>query len=95
MTNRDVWLPVYFFGYLVGVGLLYLFLPRLLRQPYLMPWDYWWLFLFVTPTIAAGILGWQVRTGRLSRGAAVAFVVAAVLLGAFLGWFSFELSGVV
>ena len=35
--------------YVVGVGLLFLTLPRLLEsKPYLMPWDYWWVFLLVT-----------------------------------------------
>lgn len=95
MATANVRLPWYFAGYAIGTGLLFLFLPRLLAQPYLMPWDYWWVFLIVTPAVAAGILGLGVRSGRFSGWAVVLFYLGAVALGLGCGWFSYQLSAVV
>jgi hypothetical protein len=92
---QNGWLIAWFAGYVVGVGVLFLTLPRLLAQPYLMPWDYWWVFLVVTPTAAVGALGLGVRAGRFSGWAVGLFYLAAVALGLWLGWFSYQLSGVV
>src|SRR5262249_43427908 len=93
--RQNRWLPVWFVGYLVGVGGLFLSLPRLLAQPYLMPWDYWWVFLLVTPTVAAGFVALGIRSGRFSGWAVSLFYLAAVALGLWLGWFSYQLAGVV
>lgn len=92
---QNGWLVAWFAGYVVGVGVLFLGLPQLLAQPYLMPWDYWWVFLLVTPTAAAGLVGLGVRAGRFSGWAVGLFYLAAVALGLWLGWFSYQLAGVV
>lgn len=86
---------LWFAGYAVAVGVLFLALPRLLAQPYLMPWDYWWAFLLLTPPAAGGVLGMGVRAGRFSGWAVGLFYLAAVALGLVLGWFSYQLAGVV
>lgn len=88
-------LPLWFVCYAGVTGLLYLFLPRLLGQPYLMPWDYWWVFLLITPPLVGGLLGWQVQRGKYTKFGVLLFVLAAILLGIFYGWFSYELSGAV
>jgi hypothetical protein len=93
--RQNEWLLAWFAGYVVAVGVLFLALPRLLTQPYLMPWDYWWVFLLVTPTAAIGVLGLGGRAGRFSGWAVGLFYLAAVALGLWLGWFSHQLSGVV
>jgi hypothetical protein len=85
----------WFFCYVFVTGLLFLFIPRLLGQVYLMPWHYWWVFLFMTPPLAGGILGWQVHKGRFTGLAALIFVLAALLLGLFYRWFSYDLMGAV
>jgi hypothetical protein len=95
LQPQNGWLVVWFVGYVVAVGGLFLGLPRLLAQPYLMPWDYWWVFLLVTPTAAAGALGLGVRAGWFSGWAVGLFYLAAVALGLGLGWFSHQLAGVV
>ena len=70
METNNVRLPVYFFSYVVGTGLLFLFLPRLLG---LAPWDYAWVFVVVTPPLAGAALIARVgggsaagRSGRFS-----------------------------
>lgn len=92
---QNVWLVAGFAGYAVGVGVLFLNLPRLLARIDLFPWDYWWVFLLVTPAAAAGVLGAGVRAGRFSAWAVGLFYLAAVALGLWLGWFSHQLSGAV
>jgi hypothetical protein len=94
-TTRDRRLIWYFAANVVGTGLLFLFLPRLLRQPYLMPWDYWWVFLLVTPTTAAGALAIGVHAGRLHGWAVGLFYLAAVALELGYGWIGFQLAAVV
>ena len=90
---RNGWLIAWFAGYAAAVAALFLGLPRLLGQPYLMPWDYWWVFLLVTPTAAVGALGLGVRAGRFSGWAVGLFYSAAVALGLCLGWLSHQLAG--
>jgi hypothetical protein len=93
--SRNARLPWYFAGYGLGTGALFLFLPRLVGDPYLMPWHYWWVFVFVTPPAAGLILGRGVRSGRFSGWAVAAFVVASVLLGAGYLWVAVQLMAVV
>jgi hypothetical protein len=94
-TTRNPRLVWYFAGYATGTVLLFLLLPRLLGQPYVMPWDYWWVFLIVTPAVAACTLGLGVPSGRFSGWAVGLFYLAAVALGLWLGWFSYQLAGAV
>ena len=83
--HQDRWLLAWFAGYFIVVCGLFVGLPRLLNDPYLMPHNYWPLFLIITPMIAVGILGLSNRFGGL---AVLMFYLAAVALGLFLGWFS-------
>ncbi len=92
---QNGWLVAWFAGYVAVVGALFVSLPRLLSQPYLMPWDYWWVFLLVTPTVAVGVLAWGVRVGRFSGWAVRLFALAAAALGMGLGWLSHQLAAVV
>ncbi len=93
--RRNARLVAWFAGYAVAVGALFLTLPRLLARPYLMPWDYWWVFVLVTPAAAVAAVGSGVRAGVYSGWAVGLFYLAAVALGLWLGWFSYQLSGVV
>jgi hypothetical protein len=85
----------YFCIYFVSTLALFLFLPSLLGKPYLVPWDYSWAFLVITPPFAEAILGLYVLKGRFSGLSVGIFFMAAVLLGFFLLWLSLELSAVV
>ena len=90
MQNK--WLPLWFVAYLIAMGLLFLMLPRLLGDPLMMPWDYWWLFLIVTPTFAVGIL---FQLEGLRKQAIGLFYLGAVAFGLFLGWISYALMAAV
>jgi hypothetical protein len=86
-------LPLWF-GFYAGVtALLYWFLPTLLGRSSLMPWHYWWVFLFITPPLAGGLLGWQVQRGKYTKLGALVFVLAALMLGLFYLWFGYFLGG--
>lgn len=90
--NRDVVLPLYFLGYALVTGALFVFLPRVVNA---MPWDYSWAFLLVTPP-ATGLLLYQgVRSGRFSGLAVLAFVMGTVILGLGYLWFAFQFAAVV
>ena len=91
--TKNGWLMAWFGVYVLVVGALFLGLPRLLGQPSLMPWDYWWMFLMVTPAIAACALGLAARSGHFNGWAVGAFFLCAIALGLFLGWFSDHLHG--
>jgi hypothetical protein len=94
-SRQDRRLPGWFVGYAIAVAALYLGTPRLFGLRYVMPWDYWWVFLIVTPAVAAGLLGLGVRSGRFSGRAVAAFYLAAVVLGLGIGWLSYQLLAVV
>jgi hypothetical protein len=94
-ATHNRWLPVWFVGYTVGVGVLYLSIPWLFGLRYTMPWDYWWIFLVVTPHVAVGLLTIGVRSGRFSGWGVLLFYLASIALGLWLGWFSYQLAGVV
>ena len=90
--RQNGWVLVLFVGYVVAVGALILAVPRLssaVLPP--APWDFWWVFLVLTPHAAAATLWPGVRSGRFSRWAVVVFWLAAVALGAWLQWASFWL----
>lgn len=93
-SPNNLTLPLWFVLYAGVTGLLFLFLPRLLGQSFLLPWHYWWVFLF-TPSLAGGLLGWQVQRGKYTKLGVLVFVLAAMMLGLFYGWFSSELAGAV
>jgi hypothetical protein len=95
VQRRNGRLVAWFAAYVVAVGVLFLALPRLLAQPYLRPWDYSWIFLLVTPNVAVAALAPGVRAGRCNALAVGLFYLAAVALGLWLGWFSYQLAGVV
>ena len=98
VTPNDLPLWGWFVAYVVGTVALFLSIPwlgRLSDSLPLMPWDYWWVFLFITPLLSAIVLGQQAQAGRFSWLGVTVFVIAALLLGLFYGWFSSELSGVV
>lgn len=92
--RRNEWLVPLFVGYLLVVGGMFFTLPRL-TQFRLMPWDYWWGFLLFTPTVTTGILGLCVRAGWFSGWAVGLFFLAAVALGLFLGWITFQMAAAV
>ena len=96
MTSRqNAPLLIWFVLYVVVVGTMYLSFPRIFGLRYAMPWDYWWVFLIVTPAVAAGVLSIGVRTGRYSGSAVAVFYLAAVAIGLSLGWLSYQLAGAV
>jgi hypothetical protein len=84
-------LPLWFVFYAGVTGLLYWFLPCLLGRSYLMPWHYWWVFLFITPPLAGGLLGWQVQRGKYTKLGVLVFVLAALMLGLFYRCLSYYL----
>ncbi len=90
--HQNRWLLIWFAAYFISVCGLFVGLPRLLADPYLITWNYWWVFLIITPTIAVGILG---LSNRFSGLAVLMFYLAAVTLGLFLGWFSLWLAAAV
>ena len=90
--RQDEWVLALFVAYLFAVGVAILGVPRLSSgglPP--APWDFWWVFLVLTPHAATAALWPGVRSGRFSRWAVGAFWLAAVALGAWLQWVSFYL----
>ncbi len=94
-ASKILTLCVYFVIYTLVTASLFLFLPKILAQPYLMPWDYWWVFLIITPSLVGLFLRQSVRKGQFTVTGVLGFVLAAIVLGLFYGWFSYQLSGVV
>jgi hypothetical protein len=98
LPPNDLPLMGWFFAYVVGTVVLFLAIPwsaRLLGDIPPGPWHYWWVFLFVTPLLAAIVLLRQAEAGRFSWLGVAVFLLAALALGVFYWWFSYELSGVV
>jgi hypothetical protein len=92
MRTQDLWLPFYFLGYVLTTGLLFIFLPRFVGDPYLMPWDYSWVFLAVSPSIAGLPLIPGVRSGRFRGSAVAVFVAGTLLLGVGYWWLGEQLT---
>lgn len=86
-------LPLWFAFYAGATGLLYWYLPWLLGRSSLMPWHWWWVFLFITPSFAGGLLGWQVWRGKYTKLGALVFFLATLMLGLFYLWFGYFLGG--
>ena len=98
LPPSDLSLWGWFVVYVVCTVVLFVSIPllgRLFDPIPPMPWDYWWVFLFVTPLPPAIILGRTAHAGRFSRIGVAVFLIAALLLGVFYRWFSYDLSGVV
>ena len=98
LPPNDLPLWGWFFAYAVGTVVLFVSIPllgRLLAPIPPMPWEYWWVFLFVTPLLPAVVLVREARAGRFSWVGVVVFLIVALTLGAFYRWFSYDLSGVV
>jgi hypothetical protein len=83
--RQNGWVLALFVAYVIAVGALILAVPRLSSAVVPPgPWDFWWVFLVLTPHTAAAALWLGVRSGWFSRWTVVAFWLAAVALGAFL-----------
>lgn len=80
---NNLTLTLWFVLYAGVTGLLFVVLPTLLDHFYLIPWHYWWVFLFITPPLACVLLGWQVHRGKCSKLGALVFVLAVFMLGLF------------
>ena len=90
--RQNGWVLALFVAYVFAVAAIILAVPRLssaVLPP--APWDFWWVFLVMTPHAAAAALRPGVRSGRFSRWAVGVFWAAAVALGAWLQWASFYL----
>jgi hypothetical protein len=80
--HQNGWLAALFVGYVLAVGAAVLAVPRL--WPGALPpgpWDFWWVFVVLTPHAAAAALWPGVRAGRFSRWAVGLFWLAAMVLG--------------
>lgn len=76
-------LTLWFVLYAGVTGLLFVVLPTMFDHFYLIPWRYWWVFLFITPPLAGCLLCWQVHNGKCSKLGALVFVLAVFMLGLF------------
>ena len=94
IASKILTLCISFVIYTLVTASLFLLLPMFLAQPYLMPWDYWWLFLVITPSLVGLLLRRWVGKGQFTSAGVLVFVFAAMALGLFYGWFSYQLSGV-
>ncbi len=82
-SSQNSRLLQWFVVYTIGVGILYSIIAVLLGSPYVPP-EYWFLFLFVTPLLAAVALAAGIHTGRYSAWAVGLFILAALYYGIFL-----------
>jgi hypothetical protein len=86
--RRNGWVLALFVAYVFAVGGLILAVPQYCSIP---PWEFWWVFLALTPHCSAAALWPGVWSGRFSRWAVVVFWLASVALGVWLQWVSFWL----
>ena len=89
VSNHDRILPIWFLVYALGIGVMYFSIARLFALS-LMPRANG-VFLSITPTIAVAVLRLGVRSGRFSFGAVLLFYFAAIALGLFLAWLTWQL----
>ena len=95
---RDLPLLAWYLAYFGATVVLFLAIPligRLLTPYPPLPWEYWWVFLYVTPLLSAIVLIREARTGRFTWFGTAVFMIAALMLGVIYRWFSYDLSGVV
>ena len=91
--RQNGWLVVWFIAYVFAVAAAIVAVPQLSTSALpLLPWDFWWVFLVLTPHLGAAALWPSVRAGWYSRWAVGLFWVAAVILGAWLQLISFLLA---
>jgi hypothetical protein len=84
-----------FFAYLLFVAVAFFSIPLLLNRLFhliYLPDEYGWVFLFIFPQLAVGLLWLGVRTGKYSAFAVRCFWAAALAVGGIILWFSYYIS---
>jgi hypothetical protein len=87
--RNNGWLIAWFIAYVFAVGAVVFSVLALGLGLLLPPWDCWWVFLFVTPQIAALQLLAVRKGGHFSKWAIGLFWLAAVALGLWMQWVSY------
>jgi hypothetical protein len=77
-SNQDKRLSKWFFAYLIGVGVMYVFIPLFSLG--------WWAALVLSPHVAGVVLLQGVLVERFSPKAVLFFYLAAVSLTLILMW---------